>query len=213
VARQKSNRGRKTLQRKELMTAEKMTIVQLKDMGYTHGQVAKEVGCCEQTVVYTLKNWVPKHPEEVRVARANAVLAYAQKFRGKALEAMENVTKDSMTHDRIEVRDADGNITEVKHSGPTGMQIMTVAGIAIDKALKLDEVAQNILNESELDTTDSAESVAALVANIAKLSGKLKIEVDLTAIEDNSSVEADYEDITEDNPAPLQPDSSSADGA
>lgn len=211
--RQKSNRGRKTLQRKELKVSEKMTVVQMVDMGITHKEIAKSVGCCEQTVGYIIKNWVPKHPDEVRVARASALREYAQRFRGKALEALESVTKDSMTHDRIEVRNAKGEIVAVNHSGPTGMQIMTVAGIAIDKSLKLEETAAQLLGDGSLGAPDSAESVAALVSSIAKLSGKLKIEVDLSSITGTDSVEADYTDITEDEPAPLQPGSSSTDEA
>lgn len=203
--RQVSKRGRKTLQRKELLLHEKMAIVQMVDMGYTHREVATEVGCCEQTVGYTMANWVPKHPEEVRVARAQALIAYARKFRGKALEALECVTKDSLTHDRDEVTDKDGN-TYWRHSGPTGQQIMTAAGIAIDKAIKLDETAQVLLEEGDMSETKTAKTVETLIKSIAKLSGKLRIDVDLSNIKDTESVEAEYVDITEEDPDPLQKD-------
>lgn len=210
--RQKSNRGRKTLQRKELLLPEKMLIVQMIDMGHTHKEVAKKVGCCEQTVGYTMKNWVPTHPEEARVARAQATTALAQRFRGIAVDALGQVTKDSLTHDRVEIRDADGKLVGVQHSGPTGQQIMTAAGIAIDKALKLDETSERIMADGDVGDTASAKTVADLVASITKLSGKLKIEVDLSDVNQNESVEADYETI-EDDTDPLQPSSSSGDSA
>lgn len=189
---------------KHLSNRKKTDIVQFKEMGITHRDIAKRIGCSEQTVEYTLYTWAPSRPDDVKLAHARALREMASKVTEKAMLAFECVTKDSMTHDRIEVRDGGGNLTAVNHSGPTGFQNASAGTQMSKQAQDLLDRAEALENP-EAQSENTADGLAALLESIKGRATSLHLDIDLTGMEkrlEAAGVEiadADYEVVDEDS--------------
>jgi hypothetical protein len=135
--------------------------------------------------------------------------ALAERVSEKALLAIESMTPDSMTHDRIETKDAQGNVVAVQHSGPTGPQLAVMAGILVDKQIILTDKASQLRGEGPelLNPTDFAALMASIAERVTRLS-EVKADIDTGAItariielkeqiQDDQSIEADFEVLEE----------------
>ena len=203
----KSRRGER--KGRHLRTTEKLEIVKCRDMGMTINETANKVQCAYQTVEGVMKNWVPQNLERVRDARVAALEELAVEMQKKANLAVGCITEDSLTHDRIVTKDEDGNITSAIHSGPTGMQIATVAGIMTDKVMKLRDKADDIRLGQTPEAGVTLDSIAELVKSIQGRANKLSVTVDIEGITGNLEkvgvdlqqkvVDAQYEEVTEDD--------------
>jgi len=132
----------------------------------------------------------------------------ASKVNEKALMALDHITEDSVTHDRIVHKDKDGNITGVSHSGPTGQQIALTAGILMDKAAQMDQRAAALRGEAPLELgPDGFEalkrSVLGRISKLTEITGDVNMGtftariMELEHNEEENVVDADYEEITE----------------
>lgn len=194
--------SRRRKKRRKLTTRDKMSIVQYREMGHTYNEIADKLQCAFQTVEYTLKTWAKQHPDEVKEARVSALRELAARCNVSALRAIDHITDDSLTHDRVEVRDAEGNITEVKHSGPTGLQIATTAGIMIDKGLKAVELADKLESGLAGASEDSIDDVTEIILRVSNTARKLGVSIDLGDSGDDE-VPADYEVLEGGDSEPL----------
>jgi len=164
-------------------------------MGFNQREIAEQVGCSYSCVRYTLKNWAPANTEAVRAARADVLEEFAGKLLGKASEALDHITPESMTHDRIEVRDESGALTEVKHSGPTGFQNSNIVGHLAAQALKLRETASDLRGEKKESGPTNIGDVGDLLESIGKRAKSLNIDIQLDDLREE--VEAEYTDVTD----------------
>ena len=184
--------------RTPLTDAEKMKIIQLRDIGLPQNEIAHEIGCSRQTVIYTLKNCAPANVESVKKARADVLAEYAGKLMAKATEALDHITPESMTHDRIEVFDEKGELIEVKHSGPTGFQNSNIAGQLINQALKMQDKELELRGERVESGPSGIEDVSKLLESIGKRATSLNIDIKMDELrEEVKAVEAEFEDVSE----------------
>ena len=179
-AKHKSRRGER--KNRHLTNSERLEIVKCRDMGMTINETANKVQCAYQTVEHTMKNWVPKNADRVRDARVASLEELAITMQKKANLAVACITEDSLTHDRIVTRDEDGNIIAAVHSGPTGMQIATVAGIMTDKVMKLRDKADSIRESQNPDRAITLDSISELVESIRGKAEKLSVNIEIDGI-------------------------------
>jgi hypothetical protein len=121
--------------------------IQLKHMGYKYNDIALRTHLGYSTIENICTEWAMSNPESVKAARAKALEELAGRLTEKAVLAIESITPDSLTHDRIVHKDKDGNITGVSHSGPTGQQIAITAGVLLDKVTALEGKAAVLRGE------------------------------------------------------------------
>jgi len=177
----------------KLTDKEKLIIVQKRDMGFDMREIAEDIGCHYQTVRYVRKNWAPANTEAVRAARADLLEEAAGRFLGKSMEALEYITPDSMKHDRIEVKDENGKVIEVRHSGPTGFQNSNIVGHLAAQALKLRDAAAALRGEKVEEGPKNIADVGALLDSIGKRAKSLNIDIQLDDLRDE--VEATFEEV------------------
>lgn len=189
-------------------------VIMLRYAGYKWRDICKRTSLSYSTCQDIWRKQ-DKDPEMVVRARAQAIRESAAELAEKASEALGCLTKDSLTHDRIEVRDKDGNIIDIKHSGPNGAQIATAYGILRDKSDKLlsdADALESMRQNRELAPGRMKEMVAQLSERIGRLQ-EVSADLDLSnltakiqmigeAIDDpqdgNNELEADYEVVDED---------------
>ena len=161
----------------------KETCLQLRAMGHTYNEIAKKTTLGFGTVEYICTKWADAQPEVVKRARARAMEELAARVNEKAVMALNQITPDSLTHDRIEHFDDSGKLVGVSHSGPTGQQIAVAAGILLDKAKVLEDKAAILRGESP--TALSPDSFGALLNSIngrvSRLT-QLNANIDLSGI-------------------------------
>lgn len=205
VKRHKSRRP-KTRHRKKLTIAEKEKVLQLRYEGYTYNEIALRTNFGYSTIETICTKWPDTNPENVKAARARAAEALALKMTEKAILALDHITPDSLTHDRIEHYDANGKLTGVSHSGPTGLQNSTTAGILVDKAHAMQDRAAQLRGEApkSLGPSDFAgllDSIRGRVSRLTHLNANLDtgaIEARIVEIENNNAIPADYEVVRDD---------------
>jgi hypothetical protein len=152
-------------------------------MGMTYNEICDKTTLGYGTVEYICTKWAPANPEPVKIARAKALEALAERVNEKAMLAISHITPDSLTHDRIEHYDKEGKLVGVSHSGPTGQQIALTAGILIDKVKVLEDKAAVLRGETPNDL--GPDSFAALLESINGRVHKLtqiNANLDLSAI-------------------------------
>ena len=153
------SRRPKNRHHKKITISEKENALKLRAMGFTRNKTAEKTNLSYSTVEM-IERKAKDDPELVKRARAQAMLEMAGQVNEKVQTALDQITPDSLRHDRVEVHNADGKLVEVKHSGPNGAQIATAAGILIDKADKLQENADKLLGgESGALTPDNITSL------------------------------------------------------
>jgi DNA-binding transcriptional MerR regulator len=179
-----------------LTDKEKLKIIQMRDMGFTLKEITEDIGCNFNTTRHVLKTWAPGNTELVRHARADLLEEFAGKLLGKASQALDYITPESMTHDRVEVRDDEGNLVEVKHSGPTGFQNSNIVGHLTERALKLRESAAALRGEKVEEGPKNIADVGALLDSIGKRAKSLNIDIQLEELREE--VEAEYTVVDED---------------
>jgi len=142
------SRRPKDKNKRRILNSVKETCVQLKSMGLTYNEIADKTNLGYSTIYHICNVWAPQNPDRVKQARARALEELAGLVSKKAMEALDHITPDSMTHDRIVQRNANGDITGVQHSGPNSLQLSTQAAILIDKSLVLNDKAGSLRGES-----------------------------------------------------------------
>jgi len=190
--------------RHNLSLSKREEIIKLRALGTTYNEIAAKVGCSYQTVEYQLRR--AKHEDDViKRARAKAYEEMAGQITEKAQQALDKITPDSLTHDRVERRDAEGNLVSVQHSGPTGQQIAVTAGILLDQASKLQDRADR-LNDRDIGGDLNPANLRQLVESVGGSIKRLQfLNVDiegLSSLQDRVAelgdrLEADYEVMDE----------------
>lgn len=200
--RHKSKRPKQKFHRR-IPIATKELCVQYKHMGLTYNQIADKTLLGYSTVENICSVWANNNPDSVKQARAKALEELAGKLTEKAVLAIDNITPDSLTHDRIVHYDKEGNVTGVSHSGPTGQQIAITAGVLLDKVTALEAKASALRGETPLALSpDSfAELLKTVQGRITKLTS-INANVDLSQIQARivelsatPEGEADWEEI------------------
>jgi len=161
--RHKSRRPKSKMHRRIPLETKELCI-QLKHMGYKYNEIAQKTLLGYSTIEHICNEWALSNPESVKVARAKALEELAGRLTEKAVLALDSITPDSLTHDRIVHKDKDGNITGVSHSGPTGQQIAITAGVLLDKVTALETKAAALRGETPLAL--SPDSFGALLESI-----------------------------------------------
>lgn len=138
--------------------------IQLKHMGYKYNDIALRTHLGYSTIEHICNEWANSNPESVKLARAKALEELAGRLTEKAVMAIDSITPDSLTHDRIVHKDKEGNVTGVSHSGPTGQQIAITAGVLLDKVTALEGKAAVLRGEQPLAL--SPDSFGALLESI-----------------------------------------------
>ncbi len=181
--RHKSKRPKHKFHRRIPLETKELCI-QYKHMGLTYNQIADKTLLGYSTVENICSVWANNNPDNVKQARARALEELAGKLTEKAVLAIENITPDSLTHDRIVHYDEDGNITSVAHSGPTGQQIAITAGVLLDKVTALEAKASALRGETPLALSpDSfADLLQSVQGRITKLTA-INANVDLSQIQ------------------------------
>ena len=202
--RHKSRRP-KDKHRKKIPNSTKESVLQLRHMGHTYNQIASKTNLCYQSVEHIITKWAPGNPDRVKKARAKAMEELATRVTDKAIEALDNITKDSMTHDRVEQRDKSGKLIGVQHSGPNAVQLATMYAIMQDKAMGLLDKAAQLRGEGPdtLSPDDFATLLASIESRVTRLS-EVKADIDTgqivarvaelkEVVGDQELIPADYE--------------------
>ena len=207
-ARYKSNRPKRK-QHTKIPLKTRMDVVQLKAMGLTYNEVAAKTKISYQSVENIVTKWAPQNPDKVKIATAKALEELAGTVTGKAKQALEHITEDSMTHDRIVHTNAQGTVTGVSHSGPNALQLATTAGILIDKAGGLRDKASQLRGENTgtLGPSDFAQLISSIQGRMSRLT---EVKADLntgdlqaritefeTMLDNGEEVPAEYEVLDE----------------
>lgn len=179
------SRRPKNKARHKIKPETKELIIQLKAMGLTYNQIVEKTTIGYATCEYIVTKWAPNNPEVVKIARAKALEELASKVNEKAILALEHITPDSLTHDRIVHKDAEGNVTGVSHSGPTGQQIAITAGVLLDKSAALEQKAAQLRGIDQ--TTLGPSNVTSLLESIK---GRVKRLTEINANLDLSQINA-----------------------
>lgn len=183
--------------------------IMLREMGHTLKDICNKTQLSYGTV-RDIINKKDDDPDMVKRARARALEAAANAAGEKASMALESITPDSLKHDRIEIRDAEGNLREVKHSGPTAMQNATTYGILTDKAIKLQDRAAEMRGERrvELSPDSIGELIGSLLGRIENIENlNINIGSDLSPLKDkladlqDKAVDAQFEEVDDESPA------------
>jgi hypothetical protein len=159
------------------------TAVMYREMGLTLREIADKTLLGYSTVEKILRD-AKDDPELVKKARARMLDELAAEAMQKAKAALNNITPDSLTHDRVERRNADGELIAVQHSGPTGQQIATTFGILADQSGKIQHRADE-LRGTAVDTL-SPDTVRQLIESIGGRIKRIKlmdIDVDTDALQ------------------------------
>jgi hypothetical protein len=179
---------------------ERCEVLVLRHMGFTYPQIADKIGCSSEAANRTVNQWAKKNPDVVGTALAEAKDRMALELLKKGKLAIDYITPDSLTHDRIEVKDEDGNLIAVHHSGPTALQNATAAGILLDKANALRADAIDLRSGGD-GTGYSPDSIRELVKSLGgrvERIKKLQIEYETDEVDQLlKAVEAEFEDITD----------------
>ena len=203
-SRHKSRRP-KTQQKRPILNSVKETAVQLRAMGHTYNEIADKTNISYQSVENILKKWAPNNPERVKKARAKALEELAGELTAKAREALDHITPDSMTHDRVVRRNEAGEIIAVQHSGPNGLQLTTQAGILIDKAMSVQDKAAQLRGENTgtLGPSDFAQLIETINGRINRLTD-LKVDFDAGKLQAQVIELADRAQLNESIPADFE---------
>lgn len=188
----------------------KEEVLQLRAMGHTRNEVAVKTLLGYSSIEY-IEAQAKNDPEMMRKARAGALIALAGRVNEKALLALEKVTEDSLTHDRVEVRDKEGKLVAVNHSGPNGAQIATAVGILVDKSEKLQDRADQLLAGTEGALTP--EKIGELLDSVKGRISRLSLHTDMGGVQQKlelitknydpgddeaEEIDADYEILDDD---------------
>ena len=203
------SRRPKGQKKRRILNSVKEEVIQLKAMGLKYNDICDKTNLGYSTVEHIVTKWAPNNPDRVLKARAAAMEALAERVSEKALLAIESMTPDSMTHDRVEQLDKEGNVVSVQHSGPTGPQLAVMAGILVDKQIILTDKASQLRGEGPelLNPTDFAALMASITERVTRLT-EVKADFDTGAIQariielkeqvqDDQSLEADFEVLEE----------------
>jgi len=195
--------------KKRILNSVKEEVVQLKAMGLKYNDIADKTNLGYSTIEHICTKWAPNNPDRVKLARARAMEALAERVSEKALLAIESMTPDSMTHDRVEHHNAEGTLIGVSHSGPTGPQLAVMSGILVDKNILLLEKAAKLRGEDQelLNPTDFAALISRIGDRVTRLT-EVRADIDTGAIQarivelsdqidDDTAVDADFEVIEE----------------
>lgn len=190
----------------------KELVLQYRSLGVTINDIAKKTLLSYPTVEYILRRYHSESPESAKIARAKALDVLAAKVNEKALMALDHITEDSVTHDRVVTYNEDGTIKSISHSGPTGQQIALTAGILLDKAAQMDQRAAVLRGEAPLELgPDGFEalksSILGRISKLTEISGDinmgtfkarvLELKNDADELAEENMVDADYEEISE----------------
>jgi hypothetical protein len=192
---------------KRLNNAEKETILALRYSGETIKAIALKTKFSHSTCSDIIAK-ANRDPEMIIRARAEAARLVGSQLGTKVQMAIDSITPESLQHDRVEVRDAEGNLKEVKHSGANGAQIATAVGILIDKQDKMMQTAEKLDaggSTKQLGPGQLGDMLASLVERVGKLQS-LNVDLDLdgvqakialiaaeTPAEEDEQIETDYE--------------------
>lgn len=174
----------KTKHHRRIPPETKELIIQMRAMGMTYNQIADKTCIGYASIENTCTKWAQSNPEPVKAARARALEALAERVNEKAVLALEHITPDSLTHDRVEHYDAEGKLVGVSHSGPTGQQIALTAGILLDKATGLEQKAIAMRGGTPLEyTPDSfAKLLDSISSRVTRLT-QINTTADLSGIQ------------------------------
>lgn len=195
---------------KKIPNWDKEKVIMLRYAGHTLNDIAKKTNFSYQTVEHILRNQ-DKDPDMVVRARAAAIRLAAGSILEKSMVALEQITPESLTHDRIEVRDEEGNLKAVNHSGPNGAQIATAYGILRDKADKLLNDADELEardNRQQLAPGQMKDMLTQLSDRIGRLQAvsadidlsKLTAKINMLGTSIHEEVDAEYEIVEDDAP-------------
>lgn len=179
-------------------------IHKLRALGWSYNNIAHELGISYGTVEYHLTK-AKTAPDVIKAARAKAYEQMAGEITEKARGALDKITPDSLTHDRVVQYGPDGEIKSVQHSGPTGQQIAITAGILLDHANKLQDRA-DFINDGGAQGALNPGDLKALLDSVGGSIKKLQVlNIDIDGLRGmeaqfdtlSQQIEAEYE-IVED---------------
>lgn len=210
-SRRPKSRRRANKKRKPIPIATREEVVMYREMGLKLREICDRTNLGYGTVEYILKK-ARDDDDLIKRARAQALEKASSVALEKAMAALEHITPDSLTHDRVVRTDDDGNITSVQHSGPTGQQIAVTAGVLLDQAAKQQDRAAMLRGKGpEQLSPDNVKQLIASIGGRIKRLQLLDIDIDAESLQarvaqvsselgmDNESVEvADFEEIHED---------------
>ena len=194
---------------KRILNSVKENVIQLRAMGTKYNDIADKTNLGYSTVEHICTKWAESNPDRVKLARARAMEELAGRLQEKALEALDNITVDSMTHDRVEQFNAAGQLIGVQHSGPNAPQLATASAILVDKSILANEQAAKLRGEQSdsLGPTDFVNLIESIANRITRLqhvnadldTGELMSTViDLKEqVQDQGEIPADFETIEE----------------
>lgn len=170
----------------------KEDIHKLRALGFTYNSIASKLGISYATVEYWLKK-AKNDPDIIKAARAKAYEEMAGEVTEKAREALQHITPDSLTHDRVVHYDEHGNVKSVAHSGPTGQQIALTYGILQDKAAQLLDRADTIRDGGARGALNPADLKALLESAGGSIKRLQMLNVDIDGL---SAVEAQFSELS-----------------
>ena len=163
---------------KRILNSVKEEIVQLKAMGMKINDIVDKTNIGYSTVQHICTVWAPNNPDRVKKARAKAFEELAERVTEKAIQALDHITPDSMTHDRVVTKNKDGVVTSVAHSGPNAPQLAVTAGVLIDKGLLLTDKAAVLRGETP-DTLDPSNFEALLESIKGRVTRLTEVRADI----------------------------------
>jgi len=181
---------RKNKRHHPLSPLQKNEVLVLKEMGHTYPQI-----CTKTHLGYgTVQDIIQKSKldsAEIQKIRGEALIRAAQETFNKGITARDAISDADLVQERIEVHDAEGNLTDIKLRGPSPLQNATTFGILMDKAAQMRERGENLVDGGRpaLDPSHLEGLLGSLGARITKL----RVEVDVDGLQERfDAVQADY---------------------
>lgn len=119
------------LRGKALSAVDKEIVLQAFAVSGSRKKVAEVVGLSYESVCRIIAE--ARRDNSLAKARAEASEALAGRIHEKALNALDGITPEDFVTTKIEIKDANGNVTGHRTEGPSLMQKVTALAILVDK--------------------------------------------------------------------------------
>lgn len=194
------SRRRKNKKWRRLTPLEKQEIITLREMGHTYKDIAQKTLFGYSTVEWICKK-SEQDPEIVKRARADAMARAATETMERAAMALNAITPDSLRHDVVEERDAAGSLVAVRHFGQSALQNATTYGILADKAMKMQDRAEELSGGARRDLTpDGVRNLLENLGERVKRISCINVDIDTSGLQDRindlqkMAVDAEWEE-------------------
>lgn len=172
-------RRRKNQRKRNLTPIQRNEVLVLREMGMTYPAICTKTQLSYGTVTDVCRK-SQSDPAELQKIRGEALLRAAKDTFTKGLAARDAITPEDLVQERINVRDNDGNLVDIRLRGPSPLQNATTFGIFMDQASKM-QTRGDVLMTGGKPPLDP-EHLLNLMGSLAGRISALRIEVDVDGL-------------------------------